>query len=333
MTPTESRHESKRRSLVLPAAAAVVLIALVAGWPMATSAQLAPDVTVELCAKQGSTALPGSASADIWGFAAKPSGVDCTDSSVLAGLPGPLIEASEGNTVSVSVTNALSDPLSIDFPGIDLDPGETVADPGETVAYDFTANRPGTYVYVAGGDGRQAAMGLYGGLVVRPPTTNPPQAYHDPATAYDVERVAVLSSIDPQFNANPSSYNLLNWAPRYWLINGHAYPDTAPIQASPGQRVLLRYVNPGPETVTMTMLGAHAHLVAADAFPLQAPFDFVSQTFPAGETADAIVTVPPSASAGDRLAIYNRNLHLTNGSFGDPQYSPGGMMAFIDVVP
>ena len=36
----------------------------------------------------------------------------------------------------------------------------------------------------------------------------------------------------------------------YWLINGKAYPDTAPITATAGQRVLLRYVNAGYDNTT-----------------------------------------------------------------------------------
>ena len=34
-----------------------------------------------------------------------------------------------------------------------------------------------------------------------------------------------------------------NYAPRYWLINGQAYPDTAEIDTIAGNTVLLRYVN------------------------------------------------------------------------------------------
>ena len=49
---------------------------------------------------------------------------------------------------------------------------------------------------------------------------------------------------------------------------------------------------------------------------------------------DALVTVPASAAAGDRFPLYNRQLHLTNGSPGNPQYyapDGGGMLTFIEV--
>jgi FtsP/CotA-like multicopper oxidase with cupredoxin domain len=322
----------RTRRLMAFVAAVAALAALVALRTVTTSsAQVVADVTVDLCAKEGTVGLPGTPSVPIWGFASKPSGVPCSDSAVEAGLPGPVLEASDGDLVEVNVTNELADPVSVDFPGIDVDPGPTEAAPGATVSYTFTA-APGTYVYESGADaGRQAAMGLYGALVVRPST--PGQAYNDPSTAYDSEAVAVLSEIDTGFNADPAGFDLLDWKPKYWLINGEAYPDTNAhtINAAPGDRVLLRYVNPGPENVTMTMLGLHARLLASDAFQVQAPFEFVAQTIAAGQTVDALVTVPPSAAAGDRFPLYNRQLHLTNGSLGNPQHSPGGMLTFIEV--
>jgi hypothetical protein len=143
--------------------------------------------------------------------------------------------------------------------------------------------------------------------------------------------VVVLSELDPALNANPNGYNMLNWDPKYWLINGKAHPDTTPIDAAPGQRLLLRYVAAGSDNTTMTLLGLHQRMIAQDAFPLADPFDVVAQTIPSGATADAIVTVPSTAASGDKFALYNRQLHLENGSLGDPSFSPGGMMTFVRV--
>ena len=128
-----------------------------------------------------------------------------------------------------------------------------------------------------------------------------------------------------------------NWAPSYWLINGKAYgaasPDARPkITVQPGNRVLLRYVSAGPETVTMTMLGTNARLVARDALLLGNPYDVVAETIPAGSTADEIATIPASATPGSAFPLYNRQLHLTNGAFGSPQHSPGGMLTFMRVA-
>ena len=53
-------------------------------------------------------------------------------------------------------------------------------------------------------------------------------------------------------------------------------------------------------------------------------------TFPAGATADSIVTVPADASSGDQFPIYDRHLALVNGSAAN---ALGGRIRFIKVVP
>ena len=96
--------------------------------------------------------------------------------------------------------------------------------------------------------------------------------------------------------------------------------------------MLFRYLNAGVDNNTLTMLGLREQLIARDAYALANPFEVVAETYPSGATVDAAVTVP-SAAVGTRWPLYNRNLRLTNGSFGAANFSPGGMMTFIDVIP
>jgi FtsP/CotA-like multicopper oxidase with cupredoxin domain len=297
---------------------------------VAKQARFLAAVTIDLCAKDGSLALAGGTTVPIWGFVRKPTGVPCTDASVVAQLPGPVLDVNQGDAVALNVTNALvGRTISIEAPGIDFNPGPTDAAPGTTVSLTFTANAPGTYLYESAGDAtRQEAMGLYGALVVRPATAG--QAYADGSTAYDLERVLVLSEIDPALNADPDNFNMLEWKPTYWLINGKAYPQTDSIDVTPGRRLLLRYVNAGLDNNTLTLLGLHQRLIARDAYPLTNPFDVVSETFPSGQTVDAIAMIP-AAAAGTRFWLYNRQLHLTNGALGSSQYAPGGMQTFLRV--
>jgi FtsP/CotA-like multicopper oxidase with cupredoxin domain len=266
--------------------------------------------------------LPVGETIPIWGFAASCAGP--------AQLPGPTIDANVGDVVTVSVTNGLAGhTLSLEAPGIDLGAAPTDIAPGATASFTFTATAEGTYLYESSGDaGRQEAMGLYGALVVHSAT--PGQAY---GNAFDAERVVLLSEIDPAFNAAPDTFDMRLWKPSYWLINGHPYPDTQPLDvpAAGQRRLLLRYLNAGMENTTMAMLGLRARLVGRDAYPLANPFSVVSETFPAGETADAIVTVPAAAAAGAQFPLYNRNLELKNGPLGGTSPAPGGMLTFIRV--
>jgi FtsP/CotA-like multicopper oxidase with cupredoxin domain len=240
----------------------------------------------------------------------------------------------EGDTVTISVTNALpaGHTLAFEIPGVDFTAGPTDVAVGATVTRSFTASRPGTYLYQSGGDaGRQAAMGLHGALIVRPLTAN--QAYDTATTAYNVEALLVLSTIDPAFNAAPDTFDMHSYRATYWLINGRAYPDTTPITASPGQRVLLRYLNAGYDNTTMSLLSMHERVVARDARLLNNPFDANAETIPAGATEDAIATVPSgSAPSTHGYPLYNRQQHLTNGPQTGQSPTPatgGGMLTFI----
>jgi FtsP/CotA-like multicopper oxidase with cupredoxin domain len=314
-------------------------LASVFTWSFTTASAPPPPpptsaTSIDLCAKAGSVTMPGAVGLPIWGFALKPANVSCTDASVIARLPGPVLDVGVGDVVTLNVTNALTGrTISIEAPGIGFDPGPTDAAPGTTVSLKFTASAPGTYLYESAGDaGRQEAMGLYGALVVRPACPTPPcQAYGNAASAYDLERTLVLSEIDPALNADPDNFDMQDWAATYWLINGKAYPNTSTIDVQPGKRLLLRYLNAGIDNNTMALLGMHQRLVARDAYPLNNPFYVVAETFPSGQTADAIATIP-TASSGTTFPLYNRQLHLTNGNLGGPAYAPGGMLTFIRVT-
>jgi FtsP/CotA-like multicopper oxidase with cupredoxin domain len=318
-----------RGSAVIAAVLTIGAIAYPGSAPSAPTVQ-----SIDLCAKNGTTTMPGNVAVRIWGFALKPDGVACTDPSVVATVPGPQITVGAGDPVTLKVTNALPDDrgFALEAPGVDFNPGALDAGPGQAVTATFTAV-PGTYLYASSaGGGRQQAMGLYGALVVHSATAG--QAYDSAAGAFDVEQAVVLSEIDPGLNAsaNPDTYDMLSWHPTYWLINGKAHPDTGTIDVHAGDRLLLRYVNAGLEHVTMTMLGRDTRLVGRDAYPLDSPFSVVAETFAAGSTADGIVTIPSTASPGDRFALYDRQLHLVNGAIGAPAHAPGGMLTFVRVV-
>jgi FtsP/CotA-like multicopper oxidase with cupredoxin domain len=290
-------------------------------------------VSVDLCAVEGHVDLPGAAAVPIWGFARQPTPTTPC-SAVTAQLPGPVLEFATGDVVTLNVTNAIpGQTISIAAPGLTFAPGGTDAATGQTVSLTFTATDPGTYLYSSTGDaGRQQAMGLYGALLVCGTTPCPSSGTHY-GSGHERASVLVLSEITPALNANPDVYPV-TWAPTYWLINGQARPDIPDITAAAGERVLLRYLNAGPETVTMTMLGTRGRLLARDAFRLDNPLDVVAETLPAGATADMIATVPAGTPSTTGLPLYNRQLHLNNGTVGNPQFAPaqgGGMLTFLRV--
>jgi FtsP/CotA-like multicopper oxidase with cupredoxin domain len=294
----------------------------------ATPAVAAALVTIDLCADEGTLALPGPTTVDIWGFS-QDTGTGCGP----AALPGPVLDVNVGDVVTVNLQNNLAEDVSIVFPGQSLIPNAVVVEPGTSDSYTFTASDPGTYLYEAGTNTAvQVGMGLYGALVVRPPTG----AYGDSSTEFDVEEILVLSEIDANLNNYPGGPNGFDFVgdpntytagyhPTYFLINGKAYPDTEAIEANVGDRVLLRYLNAGLSHHTMTLLGEHQWVVAKDAYPVATPFDAVAETIASGSTLDSIATLD-HASSGAELPLYNRQLNITN----DGSY-PGGMLTFLAV--
>jgi FtsP/CotA-like multicopper oxidase with cupredoxin domain len=344
----DTRRPAMRAIAVTKSRVLLVLAVIAAGLMYGGSTASAATVSINLCAVQGNATLTGAVTVPIWGFGIPATPGDC--STATASLPGPQLDvtlsAAETTTVTFNVTNALPAGHSITFeiPGITFDAGAADVASGGTLTRSFTApaspsapgaaNTAGTYLYGSGGDGgRQQAMGLYGALIVRPFTAG--QAYESAATAYDVEAPLVLSAVDPAFNtaSDPMVFDMHAYRATYWLINGKAYPDTTGITATPGQRVLLRYLNAGYDNTSMMLLGMHEHVVAKDAWPLNNAYDATADTVPAGATEDVIATVPAGGGpSSNGFPLFNRQLHLTNDNQTGQSPSPvtgGGMLTFI----
>ena len=165
--------------------------------------------------------------------------------------PSPVLCVHEYDTVTIILHNTLPEDVSIMFPGqeevladgvpaqpqFDGTTGEltslTNVAPanGGSVTYSFTANNPGTFVYQSGTDpAKQVRMGLFGVLIVRPSmgpnfVNNRTDSQFNPNTEF----LVLLSEIDPYLNQaveRGQNFNMANYHPRYWLINGRGFPDS-----------------------------------------------------------------------------------------------------------
>ena len=112
--------------------------------------------------------------------------------TVNGGVPAPTLRWREGDTVTLRVTNTLSEDTSIHWHGILLPanmdgvPGLSFNGirPGETHTYRFTVRQGGTYWYHSH-SGFQEQRGLYGALIVEPRELEP--------FSYDRDHVVMLS--------------------------------------------------------------------------------------------------------------------------------------------
>jgi FtsP/CotA-like multicopper oxidase with cupredoxin domain len=139
-----------------------------------------------LTASEGNTSQPDGAFIYSWGYGCTgataagfaPANVTAANCPLMQ-IPGPTLIVTEGDLVTVNLTNnlpAAAGSTSIVFPGM------TVATSGGTdglltkeavrggvVQYQFTAGKPGTYAYYSGSQAQlQIEMGLYGAIVVLP---------------------------------------------------------------------------------------------------------------------------------------------------------------------
>jgi FtsP/CotA-like multicopper oxidase with cupredoxin domain len=191
--------------------------------------------TFNLTAKTGYIDTPDGNSVFMWSYA----DADPPDSGHFQS-PGPVLCATQGETVVVNLTNTLPEPSSVVFPGQDAEVTATggagglltteAAASGGTVSYSFTAGSPGTYAYESGSDpAKQVEMGLYGALVVRP-SIGAGYAYNA-ATQFDPAReyLLLLSEIDPDLHhavETGGTYDINAVRHRYFSINGRQFPDT-----------------------------------------------------------------------------------------------------------
>ena len=240
-----------------------VAIAMLCGAPSAFAVAPAVGVvcttaganpTFNLDTKTGYISLPDGNTMFMWGYSVTGQPFQS---------PGPVLCVNEGDTVTVVLHNTLGEASSIMFPGQEnvlagpiagpLTPAQPVgtgaaltsltnsAATNGTVTYQFTASKPGTFIYESGTNPeKQVHMGLFGALIVRPLagadhvnnradsqfTTN---GNSPSGTAWSEEFLALLSEIDPyehQAAEGGMEFDLTYYHPHYWMLNGRGFPDS-----------------------------------------------------------------------------------------------------------
>ncbi|GAA4250547.1 multicopper oxidase domain-containing protein [Dactylosporangium darangshiense] len=269
--------------------------------------------TFNLVAKTGYVSTPDGNSIFMWSYA----NADAPDNGHFQS-PGPVLCATQGETVVVHLTNNLAEPASIVFPGQDAQVTATGGAPGlltteaaatnGTVTYTFTAGSPGTYLYESGSDiGKQIEMGLYGALIVRP-SAGPNYAYGT-TSQFDASReyLLLLSEIDPDLHhavETGGTYDINSRRARYFAVNGREFPDTIqdngsallpeqpygslvriqPNSATNPQPALIRMINAGALNHPFHPHGNHTTQIAQDGRPLLGPGGAAASTEHFGET-------------------------------------------------
>lgn len=158
-------------------------------------------------------------------------------------LPGPTIEAYQGDRVRFVVRNKLPEPTSMHWHGLELPvqedgvPGLTqdLIPPGKTYVYEYDLHQTGTFFYHSH-IAMQEAMGMVGFFIIHPRTA------YKPTVDRDFGLIFQNFFIPPNQTIADSMKMDWNWH----TINGRSGPFTTPLVCRHGERVRVRLVNFSP---------------------------------------------------------------------------------------
>jgi FtsP/CotA-like multicopper oxidase with cupredoxin domain len=158
-------------------------------------------------------------------------------------MPGPLVEAHQGDRVRFVVHNDLPEPTTVHWHGLELPvqydgvPGLTQALilPGKSFAYEFDLHQTGTYFYHSH-IAMQEAFGMVGGFIIHPKVADEPTVDRDFLLIFQNFHISPNQTI-------PDSM-AMDW--NWHTINGRSGPYTTPLVCKHGERVRVRLINFSP---------------------------------------------------------------------------------------
>ncbi len=237
-------------------------------------------------------------------------------------VPGPEIRAREGERLRVVVTNALAEPTTIHWHGVDVPNAmdgvagltQKPIQPGEVFVYEFDARPAGTrWYHTHFASVKQLDLGLSAPLIIEAAEPEP--------LAFDRDVTLVLDDWStgrgrpvPSTSGGTAGgrggmggmmgggmggmmrgmRGMMGGAatPTYdtMTINGKAYPATAPLKVRQGERVRFRLINASSEHTHVVRLAGHRlHVTHTDGNPLRAPVEVDAIPIAPSERYDAVV--------------------------------------------
>jgi manganese oxidase len=193
--------------------------------------------------------------------------------------PGPRLEVVEGDKVRAIFKNNLDESTGIHFHGqrlpnnMDGVPHVTQDPimPGESFTYEFTAVSTGSHMYHSHHNATdQVGRGLLGAFIVQPK--------------------AAADRYEQKYGISQDIIWISNDSLGGFTINGRGFPATAPIVATLGEKIAIRFMNEGSMMHPWHLHGMPMRVVARDGFEL-GPASFFCDTLGVnpGERWDVII--------------------------------------------
>ena len=240
-------------------------------------------------------------------------------------VPGPTIRVTEGDTVEIAVTNALTESTAVHWHGLhvpnDQDGVAGITQPaiapGQTYRYRFIAPHAGTFMYHAHGPNSREQMdrGLYAPFII------------DPAGGDQVKADAdfTLAIGNWMVGDGMAKMDAMSMEYDYFTINGKSFPATEPIEVTEGDLVRLRFINPSQTIHPMHLHGTDMAVIAKDGEPLTAAQRINTLDIAPGETYEVVFR----ADNPGTWLIHCHDLHHASNAGQEP----GGLIVAITVKP
>src|SRR5688572_2132271 len=233
-------------------------------------------------------------------------------------MPGPTIEAVEGDRVRIYVTNRLPEPTTVHWHGIILPSGmdgvSGLSQPpipvGETFVYEFTLRQHGTFMYHSHFDEMvQIGLGMMGMFIIHPRAE---EVRRERRVDRDFCIMLHEWKIEPGA-ARPDPMEMTDF--NLLTMNSRAFPGTAPLVARLGQKVRIRLGNLSPmDHHPIHVHGYNWRVTGTDGGPIPttAQVPETSVLVPVGSTRDVEIT---ASNPGD-WAIHCHMTHHTMNQMG-----------------
>ncbi len=159
-------------------------------------------------------------------------------------LPGPTIEAVQGDRVRIVVHNELPEATSVHWHGLELPNNmdgvpflvQEPIMPGKEFVYEFDLHQAGTFFYHSH-MAMQEAFGMAGFFIIHPAATWEPR----------VDRDFGLMFQNFQIGPNTTVPNAMAMDWNWQTVNGRSGPFTTPMVVKHGERVRIRIVDFSPQ--------------------------------------------------------------------------------------
>ena len=224
----------------------------------------------------------------------------------------------EGDSVYITVENNLYLPINLVIPGVLNDSSVIFA--GDSYTYHFTAHAAGSYMYFDNYNGETGrAMGLSGPLVVIP--TDDPNSLYSGGPTFDQQYTLVLNELDDRLNEaiyNGQPYDMAEYEPNYFFVNGLSYPGTANdddtlMSMSLGENVAIRFINTGLIISPQHFHGFHVNVASRNRKPEHTVVEKDTVAVDVGECVDVILPVTQSG-------VYPLHTHFVPGVTANGTY-------------